>query len=58
MYDELDIIQERSWEFKLKNWPRSISLSYSDTKWLYDWYIHEIEEFNLDKAKEFYNISK
>lgn len=51
---ELDIIQENSWEFKLKNWPRSISLSYDQVAWIYDGDFLDIPEFDIKKAKHFY----
>jgi len=56
MFDILDIVQLGSWEFVLKNWPRSISLKYESVWWLYDWYFADIEEFDLIKAKKFYRI--
>lgn len=53
----LDIIQTRSWEFLLKNWPRSIRLTYDQVAWIYEWDFYDIEEFDIEKAKEFYNLN-
>jgi len=57
MFDKLDIIQEPNGKFVLRNWARSVDLKYENVSWLYNWYIQDIEEFDLDKAKEFYNLS-
>ena len=50
----LDIIQELSWEFKLKNWPASISMKYDDVHYLYGSDFYDIEEFDIEKANVFY----
>lgn len=51
----MEIIQNRNWWFELKNWPRSIKLDYNQVEWiLEDFYDME---FDIPKAKEFYNLN-
>jgi hypothetical protein len=54
--NNLDIIQTSQWEFELINWNRSIKLKYESVKWIYPDF-EDIEEFDIEKAKEFYNIT-
>lgn len=50
----LDIEQLESWKFILKNWPRSIDLNFDQVSWIYEWDFYNIDEFDIEKAKEFY----
>ena len=51
----LEIIQDpNSGEFLLKNWPRVTRLTLGQVEWIYP-NIDDIAEFDMNKAKEYYN---